>query len=155
MDGSSVILQQFFTYTREVALFWFVSLLFWLLRCKLVAVMAEVDRIIRPGGKLIVRDESTTLGEVETLLKSLHWEIIYSKIQEGMLCAKRGKWRPDSVALWWSGTEQNSKWFNSRCALKQSCAVAVTCIWSLIHHLQWHKSCPENITLLLAIYDMT
>ncbi|KAG5123574.1 hypothetical protein AAZX31_11G070500 [Glycine max] len=68
-------------------------------RCKLVAVMAEVDRIIRPGGKLVVRDESTTLGEVETLLKSLHWDIIYSKIQEGMLCAKRGKWRPDSIAL--------------------------------------------------------
>jgi len=154
MDGSSVILQQF-SLILEKLHYVDLVLLFWLLRCKLVAVMAEVDRIIRPGGKLIVRDESTTLGEVETLLKSLHWEIIYSKIQEGMLCAKRGKWRPDSVALWWSGTEQNSKWFNSRCALKQSCAVAVTCIWSLIHHLQWHKSCPENITLLLAIYDMT
>ncbi|TKY70430.1 methyltransferase PMT27 [Spatholobus suberectus] len=67
-------------------------------RCKLVAVMAEVDRIIRPGGKLIVRDESTTLSEVEILLKSLHWEIIFNKIQEGMLCAKRGKWQPDSLA---------------------------------------------------------
>ncbi|XP_029127616.1 probable methyltransferase PMT27 [Cajanus cajan] len=67
-------------------------------RCKLVAVMAEVDRIIRPGGKLIVRDESTTLTEVETLLKSLHWELIFDKIQEGILCAKKGKWRPDSVA---------------------------------------------------------
>ncbi|KAL2348562.1 hypothetical protein Fmac_002562 [Flemingia macrophylla] len=67
-------------------------------RCKLVAVMAEVDRIARPGGKLIVRDESTSLNEVETLLKSLHWEIIFDKIQEGILCAKKGKWRPDSVA---------------------------------------------------------
>ncbi|RDX65849.1 putative methyltransferase PMT27, partial [Mucuna pruriens] len=67
-------------------------------RCKLVAVMAEVDRIIRPGGKLIVRDEPNTLSEVETLLKSLHWEIIANKIQEGLLCAKRGKWRPASVA---------------------------------------------------------
>lgn len=98
MDGSSVILQQF-SLILEKLHYVDLVLLFWLLRCKLVAVMAEVDRIIRPGGKLVVRDESTTLGEVETLLKSLHWDIIYSKIQEGMLCAKRGKWRPDSVAL--------------------------------------------------------
>jgi len=61
--------------------------------------MAEVDRIIRPGGKLIVRDETSTLSEVETLLKSLHWEILFDKIKEGVLCAKRGKWRPESVAV--------------------------------------------------------
>lgn len=74
-------------------------LLFWLLRCKLIPVMAEVDRIIRPGGTLIVRDEPNTIKEVEALLKSLHWEITYTKEQEGMLCAKRGTWRPDSAAL--------------------------------------------------------
>ncbi|XP_027361127.1 probable methyltransferase PMT27 [Abrus precatorius] len=67
-------------------------------KCKLLVVMAEVDRIIRPGGKLIVRDESSTLSEVEALLKSIHWEIIFNKKEEGMLCAKRGNWRPDSVA---------------------------------------------------------
>lgn len=63
-------------------------------RCKLVPVIAEVDRIVRPGGKFIVRDEPETLGEVESLLNSMHWEI--SKNQEGLLCAKKGKWRPDS-----------------------------------------------------------
>ncbi|KAJ7944226.1 S-adenosyl-L-methionine-dependent methyltransferases superfamily protein [Quillaja saponaria] len=35
-------------------------------RCKLAPVLAEVDRIVRPGCKLIVRDESSTIGEVET-----------------------------------------------------------------------------------------
>ena len=73
-------------------------LLFWLHRCKLVPVMAEVDRILRPGGNLIVRDEASSIGEVEALLKSLHWEITVSKKQEGMLCAKKGNWRPDTVA---------------------------------------------------------
>ncbi|CAJ1930276.1 unnamed protein product [Sphenostylis stenocarpa] len=68
-------------------------------RCKLIAVMAEVDRILRPGGKLIVRDEATTLSDVKTLLKSLHWEIIHDKIKEGVLCAKKRKWRPDAMAL--------------------------------------------------------
>ena len=71
----------------------------WLLgfcRCKLVPVLAEVDRIVRPGGKLIVRDESRAIGEVENLLKSLHWEVrlTFSKNQEGILSAQKGDWRP-------------------------------------------------------------
>ncbi|XP_073293461.1 probable methyltransferase PMT27 [Primulina huaijiensis] len=67
-------------------------------RCKLVGVMAEIDRIVRPGGKLIVRDDSSTVGEVENLLKSLHWEVhlTFSKNQEGILSAQKSDWRPDS-----------------------------------------------------------
>ncbi|XP_022775378.1 probable methyltransferase PMT27 [Durio zibethinus] len=65
-------------------------------RCKLEPVMAEVDRIVRPGGKLIVRDESNAIGEVENLLKSLHWEVhlTFSKDQEGILSAQKVDWRP-------------------------------------------------------------
>ncbi|XVE82536.1 hypothetical protein DITRI_Ditri16bG0013100 [Diplodiscus trichospermus] len=65
-------------------------------RCKLEPVMTEVDRILRPGGKLIVRDESNAIGEVENLLKSLHWEIhlTFSQDQEGILSAQKGDWRP-------------------------------------------------------------
>ncbi|KAI4386788.1 hypothetical protein MLD38_004690 [Melastoma candidum] len=65
-------------------------------RCKLPPVIAEVDRIVRPGGKLIVRDESSTTGEVENILKSLHWEIrlTFSKDQKGILSAQKGDWRP-------------------------------------------------------------
>ena len=59
-------------------------------------MIAEVDRIVRPGGKLIVRDESNSIGEVENLLKSLHWEVhlTFSKDQEGILSAQKGDWRP-------------------------------------------------------------
>ncbi|KAM2639952.1 hypothetical protein FF1_027012 [Malus domestica] len=69
-------------------------------RCKLAPVLAEVDRIVRPGGKFIVRDESSTIGEVENLLKSLHWEVslTVSKNQEGMLSAQKGNWRPTTYA---------------------------------------------------------
>ncbi|CAO2828075.1 unnamed protein product [Amaranthus hypochondriacus] len=65
-------------------------------RCKLMPVMAEVDRIVRPGGKLIVRDESSAIGEVENLLKSLHWEVhlTFSKDHEGILSATKSNWRP-------------------------------------------------------------
>lgn len=73
-------------------------LLFWLSRCKLAPIIAEVDRIVRPGGMLVVRDERSIISEVETLLKSLHWEIIYSKEQESLLSAKKGTWRPITIA---------------------------------------------------------
>ncbi|KAL6502681.1 hypothetical protein OROHE_024334 [Orobanche hederae] len=67
-------------------------------RCKMVIVMAEIDRIVRPGGKLIVRDDASTIGEVEDLLKSLHWKVYFPKNQEGILAAEKSDWRPDSYA---------------------------------------------------------
>ncbi|GMI89554.1 hypothetical protein like AT1G29470 [Hibiscus trionum] len=65
-------------------------------RCKLVTVIAEVDRILRPEGKLIVRDTAETISEVESMAKSLQWEIrmIYSKDSEGFLCVHKKFWRP-------------------------------------------------------------
>ncbi|CAM8885076.1 unnamed protein product [Rhodiola kirilowii] len=65
-------------------------------RCKLEAVIAEVDRILRPEGKLIIRDKVETINEVESLAKSLHWDIrmTYSKDNEGLLCIQKTYWRP-------------------------------------------------------------
>lgn len=62
--------------------------------------MAEVDRIVRPGGNLIVRDESAAIGEVENILKSLRWEVhlTFSKDQEGLLSAQKGDWRPETAS---------------------------------------------------------
>ncbi|KAG6774277.1 hypothetical protein POTOM_021629 [Populus tomentosa] len=65
-------------------------------RCNLVAVIAEVDRILRPEGNLIVRDNVEIIGEIESLAKSLNWDIrmIYSKDTEGLLCVHKTMWRP-------------------------------------------------------------
>ncbi|KAK6939955.1 putative S-adenosyl-L-methionine-dependent methyltransferase [Dillenia turbinata] len=65
-------------------------------RCKLVAVIAEVDRILRPGGKLIVRDKVDTISEVESMARSLQWKIrlTYSQENEGLLCVEKTMWRP-------------------------------------------------------------
>lgn len=59
-------------------------------------VMAEVDRIVRPGGKLIVCDESNVVEEVENLLRSLHWEIRFTvtKNRVAILSAQKSDWRP-------------------------------------------------------------
>lgn len=68
-------------------------------KCNMTALVVEVDRILRPEGKLIVRDSVEIIGELETMLKSLHWEIrmTYSKDKEGLLCAQKTMWRPQEV----------------------------------------------------------
>ncbi|XP_020112399.1 probable methyltransferase PMT26 [Ananas comosus] len=69
-------------------------------RCAIVPIVVEVDRIVRPGGKIIIRDESATVSEVADILKSLHWEVqlTFSKDQEGIICAEKGDWRPEQFA---------------------------------------------------------
>nr|XP_043639127.1 probable methyltransferase PMT27 [Erigeron canadensis] len=70
-------------------------------RCKITPVIAEVDRIVRPGGKLIIRDKSSTIEEIENLLKSLHWDIrlSYSKKEERIFSAQKSTWRPKSYTI--------------------------------------------------------
>ncbi|KAJ4810355.1 S-adenosyl-L-methionine-dependent methyltransferases superfamily protein [Rhynchospora pubera] len=65
-------------------------------RCNLLSIIAEVDRILRPGGNFIVRDKVDMVNEIEEIVKSLHWEIrmIYSKDTEGVLCVQKTMWRP-------------------------------------------------------------
>ncbi|EEF46058.1 ATP binding protein, putative [Ricinus communis] len=65
-------------------------------RCNLVAVIVEVDRILRPEGKLIVRDNVETVTELENILRSMHWEVrmTYSKEKEGLLYVEKSMWRP-------------------------------------------------------------
>uniref|UniRef100_A0A2P2KPS1 Dehydration-responsive family protein n=2 Tax=Rhizophora mucronata TaxID=61149 RepID=A0A2P2KPS1_RHIMU len=65
-------------------------------RCKLAAVFAEADRILRPEGKLIVRDDIETISELENMVRSMQWEVhmTYSKDKEGLLCVQKSTWRP-------------------------------------------------------------
>ncbi|XP_022884458.1 probable methyltransferase PMT26 [Olea europaea var. sylvestris] len=65
-------------------------------KCNFMALVAEADRILRPEGKLIVRDTVEIINKLESLLKSMHWDIrmTYSKNKEGMLCAQKTMWRP-------------------------------------------------------------
>lgn len=64
-----------------------------------MAVMAEVDRILRPGGSLIVKDDAETIAELESLAKSLQWKIrfIFSKDNETILRVEKTRWRPSDV----------------------------------------------------------
>ncbi|XP_058765491.1 probable methyltransferase PMT26 [Vicia villosa] len=68
-------------------------------RCKFEAVVAEVDRILRPEGKLIVRDTAEIINELQGLLKSMQWEVrmTYSKETEGFLYVQKSMWRPTEL----------------------------------------------------------
>lgn len=65
----------------------------------MLGVFAEVDRILRPEGKLIVRDSAETIIELEGMAKSLHWEVTmtYAKGNEGLLCVQKTMWRPKEI----------------------------------------------------------
>ncbi|XP_020253128.1 probable methyltransferase PMT26 [Asparagus officinalis] len=68
-------------------------------KCKVLPLMAEVDRMLRPEGKLIVRDSAEVINEVERIAKSLNWEIkmSFSKKDEGILCVMKTTWRPKEL----------------------------------------------------------
>ncbi|KAI5073340.1 hypothetical protein GOP47_0011353 [Adiantum capillus-veneris] len=67
-------------------------------RCKLKGVIAEVDRLLRPGGWVVVRDKSEFVSEVQDYFESLQWEIrmTFSKGTEGLVAVQKTKWRPES-----------------------------------------------------------
>ncbi|KAL4388691.1 hypothetical protein GQ457_09G012000 [Hibiscus cannabinus] len=68
-------------------------------RCNIVSVVAEVDRILRPEGILIVRDVVETINELESILRSMQWEVLttFSKDKQGLLCVQKSMWRPKEV----------------------------------------------------------
>ncbi|OEL31634.1 putative methyltransferase PMT26 [Dichanthelium oligosanthes] len=68
-------------------------------RCELLPVVVEVDRVLRPEGRLIVRDNIETISEVENIVKSLHWEVrmSYSQDKEGLLLVQKTSWRPNEI----------------------------------------------------------
>ncbi|CAA0839471.1 Probable methyltransferase PMT26 [Striga hermonthica] len=65
-------------------------------KCNFMGLVAEVDRILRPEGKIIVRDTVEIISELEGIFKSMQWDIrmTYSKDKEGLLCAQKSMWRP-------------------------------------------------------------
>ena len=66
-------------------------------RCKQpVTIVVEVDRILRPGGWIIIRDKVEILNPLEEILKSMQWEIrmTFAQDKEGILCAQKTMWRP-------------------------------------------------------------
>ncbi|XP_010264561.1 PREDICTED: probable methyltransferase PMT23 isoform X2 [Nelumbo nucifera] len=61
-------------------------------RCDIVYVVVEMDRILRPGGWILVQDNMEIINKINPLLQSLHWE---TSLHEGLLLVgRKGFWRP-------------------------------------------------------------
>ncbi|KAK7256982.1 hypothetical protein RIF29_30632 [Crotalaria pallida] len=78
-------------------------------RCNCEAVVAEVDRILRPEGTLIVRDTVEAISALEGLVKSMHWEVCMSssKDNEGLFSVQKSMWRPKELET----VEYAMQWF--------------------------------------------
>ncbi|XP_023756612.1 probable methyltransferase PMT26 isoform X1 [Lactuca sativa] len=67
-------------------------------KCNMTALFAEIDRLLRPEGIIIIRDNIEIMNEleVEKAFRSMHWEVrlTYSKDAQGLLCMKKTTWRP-------------------------------------------------------------
>ncbi|XP_042512790.1 probable methyltransferase PMT23 [Macadamia integrifolia] len=61
-------------------------------RCDIAVVVAEMDRILRPGGWILVQDKMKMIDQLIPIFKSLHWEI--NAHEEQFLVGKKGFWRP-------------------------------------------------------------
>ncbi|KAL3834816.1 hypothetical protein ACJIZ3_009552 [Penstemon smallii] len=61
-------------------------------RCDIIEVAAEMDRILRPGGYLLVQDSIEMINKLTPILKSLHWSV--NVHQQQFLIGKKNFWRP-------------------------------------------------------------
>lgn len=61
-------------------------------RCDIIDVAVEMDRILRPGGLVLVHDTMEMINKISPILRSLHWSI--TLYQEQFLVGKKGFWRP-------------------------------------------------------------
>ncbi|CAN0909804.1 Probable methyltransferase PMT23 [Linum grandiflorum] len=62
-------------------------------RCDLVDVGLEIDRIVRPGGYLLMFETMESINSLTAVLKSLHWSVKVHKAQ--YMVATKGFWRPN------------------------------------------------------------
>ncbi|GLT26254.1 hypothetical protein SLA2020_013360 [Shorea laevis] len=61
-------------------------------RCDIIDVAVEMDRILRPGGYVLIQDTMEMIGKLNPLLRSLHWST--SLYQDQFLVGMKGFWRP-------------------------------------------------------------
>ncbi|KAK4579577.1 hypothetical protein RGQ29_029304 [Quercus rubra] len=61
-------------------------------RCDVLDVIVEMDRILRPGGYIVVQDNMEIINKLSPILHSLHWSLTLYKDQ--FLIGKKGFWRP-------------------------------------------------------------
>lgn len=79
-----------------LGLWLFHCLTFWhFLRCDLLVVIAEMDRILRPGGYVLIQDTMEMMKKLRPILESLRWSVNFYQGQ--FLVGKKSFWRPQAT----------------------------------------------------------
>ncbi|XP_042475060.1 probable methyltransferase PMT11 [Macadamia integrifolia] len=52
-------------------------------RCNISVIMLEMDRILRPGGRVYIRDTVSVIGEVQEVGKAMEWHTVLRDTSEG------------------------------------------------------------------------
>ncbi|KAI4384494.1 hypothetical protein MLD38_002643 [Melastoma candidum] len=52
-------------------------------RCKMSSIMLEMDRILRPGGYVYIRDSVTVMDELQAIAKAMGWHVLLRETSEG------------------------------------------------------------------------
>nr|GMC59249.1 probable methyltransferase PMT11 [Ipomoea batatas] len=58
-------------------------------RCNVSTIMLEMDRVLRPGGKVYVRDVLRVMDELEEVGKAVGWEVSVEETSEGLHASYR------------------------------------------------------------------
>ncbi|KAL5732912.1 hypothetical protein ACOSP7_032254 [Xanthoceras sorbifolium] len=66
-------------------------------RCEIRDVAAEMDRILRPGGYVLVQDTTEMINKITPILRSLHWSL--NLYQDHFLVCQKGFWRPSAAGI--------------------------------------------------------
>ncbi|KAF3433358.1 hypothetical protein FNV43_RR24460 [Rhamnella rubrinervis] len=61
-------------------------------RCEVEVVVVEMDRILRPGGYVVIQDTEEMIKKLRPILRSLQWSLTLH--QDRSLVGKKGFWRP-------------------------------------------------------------
>ena len=61
----------------------FVGLMYYHIRCNISSIMVEMDRILRPGGRVYIRDSISVMSELEEIGKAIGWRVMVRDTAEG------------------------------------------------------------------------
>lgn len=54
-------------------------------RCEVSDVVQEMDRLLRPGGFAIIRDQEDVVQHIQTITTALHWKATVEDTESGPL----------------------------------------------------------------------
>lgn len=67
----------------------FVVLIFLCIRCNISSIMLEMDRILRPGGRVYIRDTLVIMDELQENAKAMGWHVALRDTSEGPYASYR------------------------------------------------------------------